>query len=299
MRRNGVLAICRRQHVHCGGFTLIELIVVIAAIALLMAIPMPALRRARRASCLGNLRQLQIAWETYAAEHDSFIVNGEAYGPAKGDSRGTPWLIAASGWALPRTTKEARAMVRTGALARYVGSPRVYLCPSRLRFGGMGTQEDAGQDLLSAYCIVPSMNLYPPERLAAMDKQIRGVHKIGRTVLFVRKTSDLIDPSPSSRMVFIDEGSGDWDTWGGSPIAAMPAGEPLPVHHTDGTCMSFADGHTEYWKWIDPVTIYWGHTEREITIGDWSSSPRISESKFIGDLDLIRLHKAIWGKGPW
>jgi prepilin-type N-terminal cleavage/methylation domain-containing protein len=52
------------------GFTLIELLVVIAIIAVLMAILMPALHRAReqgkRAACLSNLKQMTLAWIMYA-----------------------------------------------------------------------------------------------------------------------------------------------------------------------------------------------------------------------------------------
>jgi len=55
-----------------NGFTLIELLVVIAVIAVLMAILMPALNRAReqgkRACCLSNLKQLQLAWTMYYDE---------------------------------------------------------------------------------------------------------------------------------------------------------------------------------------------------------------------------------------
>jgi len=65
------------------GFTLIELLVVIAIIAILMAILMPALNRAReqgkRAACLSNLKQLTLAWILYADDNDDRIVNGEAH----------------------------------------------------------------------------------------------------------------------------------------------------------------------------------------------------------------------------
>lgn len=64
------------------GFTLIELLVVIAIIAILMAILMPTLNRAReqgrRAACLSNLRELTLAWQMYADENDTRIVSGDA-----------------------------------------------------------------------------------------------------------------------------------------------------------------------------------------------------------------------------
>jgi len=59
-----------------SAFTLVELLVVIAIIALLMAILMPALNRAReqgkRATCLSNLRQLTLAWTMYADGHSEY-----------------------------------------------------------------------------------------------------------------------------------------------------------------------------------------------------------------------------------
>jgi prepilin-type N-terminal cleavage/methylation domain-containing protein len=63
------------------GFTLIELVVVIAIIPVLMTILMTALNRVKkqekRSKCLLNLKQLTLAWIMYADEYDGKLVNGD------------------------------------------------------------------------------------------------------------------------------------------------------------------------------------------------------------------------------
>ena len=65
------------MHKKRGGFTLIELLVVVAVIAILAAILLPALGRARemarRSVCLSNLRQIGTAMHMYAAEWDDML----------------------------------------------------------------------------------------------------------------------------------------------------------------------------------------------------------------------------------
>src|SRR4051794_30180796 len=61
------------------GFTLIEILVVIAIIALLVALLLPALGNskieAQKIACINNIKQLSLAWQLYADDHDDTLVN--------------------------------------------------------------------------------------------------------------------------------------------------------------------------------------------------------------------------------
>jgi prepilin-type N-terminal cleavage/methylation domain-containing protein len=107
-----------------GGFTLVELLVVIGIIALLISILIPALNKARENSmklkCLSNLRQIGTAIVMYSNDSKQWLpfCNWGPTSPRPG------WLYA--GTVVPNNPK----MVETGVLWPYLKSKEIYKCPS-------------------------------------------------------------------------------------------------------------------------------------------------------------------------
>src|SRR4051812_32240613 len=95
-KNNPASANVRRRAGMRGGFTLVELLVVIGIIALLVAMLLPALRKARQsaitASCLSNLRQIGMAFHMYANENHGWLPSP---GPNR-DFRVAPGALALS-----------------------------------------------------------------------------------------------------------------------------------------------------------------------------------------------------------
>jgi prepilin-type N-terminal cleavage/methylation domain-containing protein len=91
----GLSARTAMKHVMRRGFTLVELLIVIGIIALLMAILLPALKRARdsarRIQCVNNVRQLTMAWLMYANDFKGHFCNSETQGLPPNDPNN--WLI--------------------------------------------------------------------------------------------------------------------------------------------------------------------------------------------------------------
>lgn len=132
---NGVstrLTATRRGQSRRGGFTLVELLVVIAVILLLIAMLLPGLRRglesARQVTCLDHLRQIGLATLMYCQENDGQLPGLPAVEPGPGFGGPLPyeWIYAEQNYSAPFNDVTKSPVMRY--LARK--DPAVLRCPS-------------------------------------------------------------------------------------------------------------------------------------------------------------------------
>ena len=256
------------------GFTLIELLVVIAIIAVLMGVLMPALSRAReqgkRAVCENNLKQLTLAWGLYADDNNGKLVNGQA-GMLVNPWVGQTWLSYQQG--TYQTAPVQEAAIKGGALWKYVSNLGVYKCPTGRR----------GE--LQTYGITDSMNgLTNGRNLPANNRS-------GKTVCLIKQLSEIVTPAASMRAVFLDEGRTTPDTYAVYYDRSVWWDPPL-VRHGQGTCLSFADHHVEYWKWKERATMILAKDADE---NKYFSSPSVPLSQPNSE-DIRRIATATWGR---
>lgn len=232
------------------GFTLVELLVVIAIIAVLAAMLLPALSKAKASgqsvACRSNLRQLQFGYLAYAHENSDRQPPNMARAATLGDVMNLPgsWVVGSA-----RTDVNV-TNIQAGVIYPYVGAPAVYHCPAdKSTVAGAPGLLRSRSYSMDSWMVAPE-NFYEANNSNVLPSQDPwGPFKVSQHFL----------PPPAGVFVFIDEHeqsiNAGWYMLE-QPNSVTPSTDSwyslAADRHQQGCNLSFLDGRVEHWRWKAP-----------------------------------------------
>jgi prepilin-type N-terminal cleavage/methylation domain-containing protein/prepilin-type processing-associated H-X9-DG protein len=253
-------AVSFRQYRSQSGFTLIELLVVIAIIAILAAMLLPALAkakiRAQGISCLNNNKQLQLASILYADDNHDYIPQNQGKTVSGsgiiGETPNEPDWVAGSFPSSPAGAETNIVLLGVagdddpdsgqkviGSIGSYSKSAKVYLCPAD-KSTDSTTHTLPRVRSISANCY---MGTNP--RFYSFGTQIDNHYKA-----FYKYTDLGGKLGASDAFVFLDENPASLND-GYYNLFPTSINDRPAVNHGSSSSFTFADGHAQLHKWMD------------------------------------------------
>ena len=271
-------------HRNTPAFTLIELLVVIAIIAILAGMLLPALSSAKAKGqgivCVNNNKQMMLAWRFYAEDNNDQLIgaadwslSGKTIPVWTGAPGAGSWLTLnnprdANNWDHEKYTKKS-------LLWKYCGnSVGIWKCPADISTGINNKNERVPR--------IRSMSMNNWVGGPGWDASGTWAPRDGNTGMgwrVFRKTTDFIRPGPSTTFVLIEEREDSInDGYFVVDMAGYPKSTPKLVdfpasYHNRAAGLSFADGHAEIHKWLDPRTTPRMNKKSDLPLNQTMSPP--------------------------